>query len=115
MHVRIYFLLLSILFFRCSDRPEKLFLAADSTGTGIHFSNKIAIGDSLTLNGYEYIYNGGGVAIGDINNDGIVNSIDWSVMNLKWNTNDASSDLNVDGTVNAIDFSILNGNWFKRG
>ena len=71
MHVRIYFLLLSILFFRCSDRPEKLFLAADSTETGIHFSNKIAIGDSLTLNGYEYIYNGGGVAVGDINNDGL--------------------------------------------
>ena len=71
MHGRIYFLLLSILFFRCSDRSEKLFIAADSTMTGIHFSNRITIGDSLTLNGYEYIYNGGGVAVGDINNDGL--------------------------------------------
>ena len=71
MHARIYLLLLSILFFRCSDRTEKLFIAADSTATGIHFSNEITIGDSLTLNGYEYIYNGGGVAVGDINNDGL--------------------------------------------
>ena len=71
MYSRIYFLLLSILFFQCSNRTEKLFLAADSTETGIHFSNKITIGDSLTLNGYEYIYNGGGVAVGDINNDGL--------------------------------------------
>jgi len=71
MHARICLLLLSILFFRCSERPEKLFIAADSTRTGIHFSNNISIGDSLTLNGYEYIYNGGGVAVGDINNDGL--------------------------------------------
>ncbi len=68
---RVCLLLLSIIFFRCSDRSEKLFIAADSTRTGIHFSNNISIGDSLTLNGYEYIYNGGGVAIGDINNDGL--------------------------------------------
>ncbi|KND48704.1 MAG: putative glucanase [Parcubacteria bacterium C7867-003] len=52
---------------------------------------------------------------GDINNDGIVNSLDWSLMNAKWFTNDSGTDLNADGVVNAIDFSLLNANWFRSG
>ena len=51
--------------------------------------------------------------VGDLNNDGIVNTIDWSIMNAKWFTNDATADLNRDGIVNSIDFSILNRNWLK--
>jgi hypothetical protein len=50
---------------------------------------------------------------GDINLDHIVNSIDFSILNSRWFTADATSDLNHDGIVNAIDFSILNSNWFK--
>src|SRR5882762_1155439 len=65
----IYFAALAL--FQCSNRSEKLFVSAGSEITGIHFSNTITIGDSLTLNGFEYIYNGGGVAVGDINNDGL--------------------------------------------
>src|SRR6267378_4413863 len=57
--------------FQCSNHSDKLFTSASSEITGIHFSNTITIGDSLTLNGFEYIYNGGGVAVGDINNDGL--------------------------------------------
>ena len=52
---------------------------------------------------------------GDLNNDKIVNSLDWSMMKLRWFTSDATSDLNDDGIVNSIDFSILNNNWFKTG
>jgi hypothetical protein len=51
--------------------------------------------------------------VGDINSDHIVNSIDYSILNSHWFTNDANSDLNHDGLVNAIDFSMLNANWFK--
>jgi hypothetical protein len=51
--------------------------------------------------------------VGDINSDHIVNSIDYSLLNAKWFTNDAATDLNHDGLVNAIDYSILNANWFK--
>jgi hypothetical protein len=51
--------------------------------------------------------------VGDINADHIVNSIDYSILNSHWFTNDSSSDLNHDGLVNAIDYSILNANWFK--
>ncbi len=50
---------------------------------------------------------------GDLNNDGIVNSIDWSVMNSKWLTSDAAADLNSDGLVNTVDWSIMNANWLK--
>lgn len=52
---------------------------------------------------------------GDLNNDRIVNSLDWSIMNSKWFTSDATSDLNADGIVNSLDFSIMNGNWLKNG
>lgn len=49
--------------------------------------------------------------VGDLNGDKIVNSLDWSVMNGTWATNNASSDLNRDGIVNSLDFSLLNANW----
>ena len=39
--------------------------------TGIHFENKIEDTDTLNILDYLYYYNGGGVAIGDINNDGL--------------------------------------------
>jgi len=48
---------------------------------------------------------------GDLNSDGTVNSLDWSIMNTRWNTSDAIADLNNDGVVNSIDFSILNREW----
>ncbi len=51
--------------------------------------------------------------VGDLNGDKIVNSLDWSIMNSKWFTNNATADLNHDGIVNSIDFSLLNANWFK--
>src|SRR5882724_3233353 len=71
MYCRIYLVPLSVALFQCSDRPQKLFMPMDSTKTGIHFSNAIAISDSLKLSDYEYLFNGGGVAVGDINNDGL--------------------------------------------
>ncbi len=51
---------------------------------------------------------------GDLNHDGIVNSLDWSIMNNKWFSNDTTADLNNDGIVNSLDFSIMNGNWSKN-
>ncbi len=51
--------------------------------------------------------------VGDLNGDKIVNSLDWSIMNSKWFTNNTTADLNHDGIVNSIDFSLLNANWFK--
>lgn len=39
--------------------------------SGITFLNKITETDSFNYFSYEYMYNGGGVAVGDINNDGL--------------------------------------------
>ncbi|MFH1956149.1 MAG: dockerin type I domain-containing protein, partial [Patescibacteria group bacterium] len=50
---------------------------------------------------------------GDFNNDGIINSLDWSLMNNNWFTNFSTADINKDGIVNSLDFSWMNGNWLK--
>jgi hypothetical protein len=47
----------------------------------------------------------------DLNNDNTVNSLDWSVVNASWFTNNTTADINRDGIVNSLDFSILNGEW----
>lgn len=39
--------------------------------SGINFINKIVEDDTINGLSYQYLYNGGGVAIGDINNDGL--------------------------------------------
>jgi hypothetical protein len=52
---------------------------------------------------------------GDFNNDGIINSLDWSFMNIRWFTSDAVADLNRDTVVNSVDYSYLNKNWFTAG
>jgi hypothetical protein len=48
---------------------------------------------------------------GDLNRDGAVNTLDWSVMNAAWFTNNAVADINRDGIVNSIDFGLLNREW----
>lgn len=48
---------------------------------------------------------------GDINKDGKVNLVDFSILLFHWGTSDAIADLNGDGKVNLTDFSILLFNW----
>jgi hypothetical protein len=52
---------------------------------------------------------------GDINQDNIINSLDFSTMNSTWLTSGGAADLNADGIVNTLDFSLMNRNWFARG
>ena len=47
----------------------------------------------------------------DLNSDGTVNSLDWSILNANWNTGNPTADINNDGTVNSLDWSIMNSNW----
>lgn len=54
------------------NRPDApLFQLLDSTQTGIDFSNTITTTDSLNFQKDAYTYNGAGVGVGDINNDGL--------------------------------------------
>ncbi|MFD0765824.1 VCBS repeat-containing protein [Mucilaginibacter lutimaris] len=53
----------------CAQQP--LFKLLPPNQTGVKFSNDIIEEESLNVLSYEYFYNGGGVAVGDINNDGL--------------------------------------------
>ena len=50
---------------------QPLFKLLPSKETNIRFSNDVNETESLNVLSYEYFYNGGGVAVGDINNDGL--------------------------------------------
>src|SRR5688572_12923729 len=55
-----------------SKNPDNtLFQLLPSDQTGITFNNKITTSDSVNVLSYEYLYNGGGVGIGDFNNDSL--------------------------------------------
>ena len=49
--------------------------------------------------------------VDDINNDGLVNVVDLSLLLAKWGSTTAADDLNHDGTVNVIDLSLLLSHW----
>jgi len=67
-------ILLSISIFLISCIPEsnkeKQFQPISLNHSGISFNNQIRIDDSFNVLDFDYIYNGGGVAVGDFNNDG---------------------------------------------
>src|SRR5882762_7665438 len=57
----------------CQDKPkEKLFTLLPDHETGINFSNDLKEDSVFNIIEYLYFYNGGGVAAGDINNDGLI-------------------------------------------
>ena len=63
-----------VLFANCSknnsENKDALFTQLDSSATGIKFINEVKNGAEMNIFKYRNFYNGGGVAIGDINNDG---------------------------------------------
>ena len=71
-----YVFIISITILSCSksniNSSDKVFASLDSENTGIHFSNDLIENDSLNYFSYGYIYMGGGVSAGDINNDGLI-------------------------------------------
>lgn len=56
---------------KSTDSMSKLFQNLYSKETGIDFNNKIVETKELNYYNYVYLYNGGGVGIADINNDGL--------------------------------------------
>ena len=55
----------------CNSKNTTLFEKIPSSQSGIHFNNAITETDSLNPINVVNIYNGGGVGIGDFNNDGL--------------------------------------------
>lgn len=70
MKKTILFLAIPLFFIACK-KEKPLFVLLDSKQTGIEFNNQITETDSLTIISTEFIYNGGGVGIGDLNGDGL--------------------------------------------
>ena len=53
------------------NQKKKLVTLLDPDSTSITFFNRINKDDSINIIDNEYVYNGGEVAIGDFNNDGL--------------------------------------------
>jgi hypothetical protein len=67
-----YILLFSVLSFLLACNNKKpLFESSAPSKTSITFQNTLTESDDFNILDYLYFYNGGGVAIGDINNDGL--------------------------------------------
>lgn len=72
MSVRYLLLIFTAVFlFGSCKKKLKTFTLLDSEDTGIAFSNRIAENDTMNILAFEYVYNGGGVALGDFNNDSL--------------------------------------------
>ena len=107
----------------CVEENDKtLFTLMDADDTGIKFRNILKETEQFNVLEYGYLYNGGGVAIGDINNDSLpdiyftgnmvgsrlyLNKGDWKFKEIAkeagvfaeglWNTGTTMADVNADG------------------
>ncbi len=105
----------------CKQKENARFRLLNSSKTGIDFNNTIKENDSINVFEYMNIYTGAGVALGDINNDGLVDiyfsgnmvsgrlylnkgglefediSDKAGVLNNRWGTGAAMVDINQDG------------------
>ena len=70
---KIYFFLFLILISACSKTEEqKLFKLLDPQESGINFENNLPFDEDFNVYKYRNFYNGGGVSIGDIDNDSLL-------------------------------------------
>jgi hypothetical protein len=66
------FVLFTALLCGCTrERERPLFKLLSPEETGVTFQNTITTNDSVNVQTDVYVYNGGGVAVGDIDNDGL--------------------------------------------
>ncbi len=118
------------------DDPTHLFELMAAEVTGVDFSNQVVNSEDFNIFSYRNFYNGGGVALGDVNNDGLtdvfftanmgpnklfLNQGNWSFKDVtaaagvalpeKWSTGVAMVDLNADGW---LDIYVCNAG-FQKG
>ena len=71
---KIFFFLTLIILIGCQSENKQIdsvFRLLEESETGIDFSNSLEFNNDFNVYKYRNFYNGGGVAIGDINNDGL--------------------------------------------
>ena len=121
----------------CDKQEDVLFTNPSSKDTGLVFTNSITENDELNILDYLYFYNGGGVALGDVNNDGLLdvflsgnqveNKLYLNKGNLKfeditasagvsgnssWNTGSVMGDVNGDGLLDIYVCAVVGINGF---
>ena len=69
---KVFLILMSWVLSSCNSNPTQIFKRLPSSKTGISFNNHIEEDDQYNVHKYMNIYTGGGVATGDINNDGLL-------------------------------------------
>ncbi|MEM8526485.1 MAG: VCBS repeat-containing protein [Bacteroidota bacterium] len=130
--------LLSLLYILSSCQKQKqapLFEQMSSKTTAISFNNEVKNAEGFNIFNYRNFYNGGGVAIGDINNDGLsdifltanmgsnklyLNQGNWQFQDIseqagiqqtdKWSTGVVMVDINNDGW---LDIYVCNAGYSK--
>ena len=71
---RFFTILILIVITSCREEVKQvseIFKLLDESKTGIDFSNNLTYDNDFNVYKYRNFYNGGGVSIGDINNDGL--------------------------------------------
>ena len=71
INLRFIFLVLFLFLISCQNN-DNLFELKDNSKLGISFSNNLGFDNDFNVYKYRNFYNGGGVALGDINNDGLI-------------------------------------------
>lgn len=72
MKQNVFLILIALVLFQCKEDSGKLFTSIPAEDSGIAFANVVTPRDSTSVLNSEYLYNGGGVAVGDVNNDGLL-------------------------------------------